>query len=39
MIEGGVDIWVNNFIDLVWPTLPNKKSYRLLIDSKKTIKL
>lgn len=35
MIEGGADIWVNNFIDLVWPTLPNKKSYRLLIDSKR----
>lgn len=34
-VEGGADIWVNQFLNLVWPTLPTKKEYRLLIDSKK----
>jgi len=34
-IVGGSDIWVNNFLKEVWPFLPNKKNYRLLIDSKK----
>ena len=34
-IQGGSDIWVNHFINLVWPTLPQKKMWRLLIDSKR----
>jgi len=34
-IVGGADIWVNNFLKEVWNTLPNKKSYKLLIDSKR----
>ena len=33
-IQGGADIWVNNFLKEVWPTLPKRKNYRLLIDSK-----
>lgn len=36
-IQGGSDIWTNYFLDLVWPTLPNKKEWRLLIDSKRPI--
>ena len=34
-IQGGADIWVNNFLLHVWPTLPNPKSWKLLIDSKR----
>ena len=34
-IQGGADIWVNNFLKEVWPTLPNRVRYRLLIDSKR----
>ena len=34
-IKGGADIWVNNFLKYVWPLLPNKESWRLLIDSKR----
>ncbi len=34
-IVGGADIWVNNFLKEVWPTLPRRKAYRLLIDSKR----
>jgi hypothetical protein len=35
VIQGGADIWVNNFLKEVWPTLPNKENYRLLIDSRR----
>lgn len=35
LVKGGADIWVNNFLKLVWPNLPDKKSWRLLIDSKR----
>jgi len=34
-VQGGADIWVNNFIKEVWSKLPNKSRYRLLIDSKR----
>lgn len=34
-IQGGADIWVNHFLNLVWPLLPDKKNWRLLIDSKR----
>ena len=34
VIQGGADIWVNNFLKEVWPILPRKKKYKLLIDSK-----
>lgn len=34
-IKGGADIWTNLFLELVWPTLPNKKEWYLLIDSKR----
>jgi len=34
-IQGGADIWVNNFLKEVWPNLPNNRYYRLLIDSKR----
>lgn len=36
-IQGGSDIWTNYFLELVWPTLPTKKEWRLLIDSKRPI--
>lgn len=36
-IHGGADIWVNYFLEEVWPTLPNPKSWRLLIDSKRPL--
>ena len=36
-IQGGADIWVNNFLKEVWPTLPNRVRYRLLIDSKRPV--
>jgi len=35
VIQGGADIWVNHFLNLVWPLLPDKKNWRLLIDSKR----
>ena len=35
VIQGGADIWVNNFLKEVWPKLPNKVRFRLLIDSKR----
>jgi len=35
IIQGGADIWVNHFLNLVWPLLPDKKNWRLLIDSKR----
>ena len=34
-IVGGADIWVNDFLKYVWPTLPLKKTWKLLIDSKR----
>jgi hypothetical protein len=34
-IIGGSDIWTNYFLESVWPTLPNKKEWKLLIDSKR----
>lgn len=34
-IVGGADIWVNNFLKYVWPNLPVKKTWKLLIDSKR----
>jgi hypothetical protein len=34
-IQGGADIWVNNFLKEVWTRLPNNRQYRLLIDSKR----
>jgi hypothetical protein len=34
-IIGGSDIWTNYFLESVWPTLPNKKDWKLLIDSKR----
>lgn len=34
-IVGGADVWVNNFLKEVWNKLPNRKSYKLLIDSKR----
>lgn len=36
-IQGGSDIWTNYFLNLVWETLPNRKEWRLLIDSKRPI--
>lgn len=36
-VEGGADIWVNNFLEHVWPTLPFKKTFYLLIDSKRPV--
>lgn len=35
VIQGGADIWVNNFLKEVWPKLPNRSTWRLLIDSKR----
>ena len=37
IIQGGSDIWVNHFLHEVWTTLPNRKTYYLLIDSKKPV--
>ena len=34
-VQGGADIWVNNFLKEVWPGLPNRVRFRLLIDSKR----
>jgi hypothetical protein len=34
-VMGGADIWTNYFLELVWPTLPVKRDWRLLIDSKR----
>lgn len=34
-VQGGADIWVNNFLQEVWPKLPYPKTWRLLIDSKR----
>ena len=34
-VKGGADIWVNNFLEHVWPNLPYSKTWRLLIDSKR----
>jgi hypothetical protein len=36
-IVGGSDIWTNYFLQYVWPILPIKKTWRLLIDSKRPI--
>ncbi len=36
-IVGGADMWVNDFLKYVWPTLPYKKTWKLLIDSKRPI--
>lgn len=36
-IQGGADIWVNHFLKEVWPLLPEKKTWRLLVDSKKPL--
>jgi len=35
VVQGGSDVWVNNFLKEVWPRLKNKRSYKLLIDSKR----
>jgi hypothetical protein len=35
VIVGGADMWVNDFLNLVWPTLPLRKTWKLLIDSKR----
>jgi len=35
LIQGGSDIWVNNFLKEVWTKLPSKQNYWLLIDSKR----
>lgn len=35
VIKGGADIWTNHFLKEVWPKLPNKKEWFLLIDSRK----
>ena len=37
IIQGGADIWVNNFLKEVWPKLPNRVRFRLLIDSKRPV--
>lgn len=34
-IVGGSDMWVNDFLKHVWPTLPLKKTWKLLFDSKR----
>lgn len=34
-IVGGADMWVNDFLQYVWPTLPMRKTWKLLIDSKR----
>ena len=34
-IVGGADMWVNDFLHYVWPTLPLRKTWKLLIDSKR----
>ena len=36
-IVGGADIWVNYFLEHVWPVLPMKKTWKLLIDSKRPL--
>jgi len=36
-VQGGADIWVNNFLKEVWPNLPFHKSFYLLIDSKRPV--
>lgn len=35
VIVGGADMWVNDFLIHVWPTLPLRKTWKLLIDSKR----
>ena len=34
-IQGGADIWVNNFLQNVWTKLKKRSNWRLLIDSKR----
>ena len=34
-IQGGADIWVNNFLQTVWPKLEKRTNWKLLIDSKR----
>ena len=34
-IQGGADIWVNNFLKNVWPKLKKRTNWKLLIDSKR----
>ena len=34
-IQGGDDIWTNHFLKLIWPELPKRKNWKLLIDSKR----
>ena len=34
-IQGGADIWTNHFLKLIWPELPKRKNWKLLIDSKR----
>jgi len=34
-IQGGADIWVNNFLETVWPNLQKRTNWKLLIDSKR----
>ena len=34
-IEGGADIWTNHFIEYIWKSLPKRKYWKLLIDSKR----
>ena len=33
--NSGADMWVNDFLIHVWPTLPLRKTWKLLIDSKR----
>jgi len=34
-IVGGADMWVNDFLNYVWPNLPMRKTWKLLIDSRR----
>jgi len=35
LIQGGADIWTNYFIEHIWKSLPKRKNWKLIIDSKK----
>ena len=37
VIKGGADIWTNHFLKEVWPKLPKRRSWLLLIDSKRPL--
>jgi hypothetical protein len=34
-IQGGADIWTNHFLKIIWSSLPKRKNWKLLIDSKR----